>query len=64
MAFPVIGERVRIHGGGLQGVEGFLVDQAGGEEIGISVGVIQRSLKIRLGHHGVERLSQAACSAV
>ena len=62
--FPVIGERVRIHGGCLQGIEGFLVDQAGREEIVISVGAIQRSLKIRLGHYRVERLSQAACSVV
>jgi transcription antitermination factor NusG len=62
--FPVIGERVRIHGGCLQGVEGILVDQTGREEIVISVGAIQRSLKIRLGHYRVERLSQAACSAV
>jgi transcription antitermination factor NusG len=55
--FPVIGERVRIHGGCLQGVEGILVDQTGREEIVISVGAIQRSLKIRLGHYRVERLS-------
>ena len=44
--FPVIGERVRIHGGCLQGVEGILVDQTGREEIVITVGAIQRSLKV------------------
>lgn len=62
--FPVIGERVRIHGGCLQGVEGILVDQTGREEVVISVGAIQRSLKVRLGHYRVERLSQAARAAV
>jgi len=62
--FPVIGERVKIHGGCLQGVEGILLDQNGREEIVISVGAIQRSLKIKLGHYRVERLSQAARSAV
>jgi transcription antitermination factor NusG len=62
--FPVIGERVRICGGCLQGVEGILVDQTGREEIVISVGALQRSLKVQLGPYRVERLSQAARSAV
>jgi transcription termination/antitermination protein NusG len=55
--FPVIGERVRVHGGCLQDVEGILVDQNGREEIVISVGAIQRSLKVPLGHYRVERLN-------
>jgi transcription antitermination factor NusG len=55
--FPAIGERVRIHGGCLQGIEGILVDQTGRGEIVISVGAIQRSLKFLLGDYRVERLS-------
>jgi transcription antitermination factor NusG len=62
--FPVVGERVRICGGCLQGMEGILVDQTGREEIVISVGALQRSLKVLLGHYRVERLSQAARLAV
>jgi len=55
--FPVIGERIRIHGGCLQGIEGVLVDETGRGEIVISVGAIQRSLKVPLGNYRVERLS-------
>jgi transcriptional antiterminator NusG len=55
--FPVIGERVRIHGGCLQGIEGILVNKTGRGEIVISVGAIQRSLKVPLGQYRVERLS-------
>lgn len=54
--FPVVGERVRIHGGCLQGVEGVLTAQTGRKEIVVSVGAIQRSLKIPLGGFQVERL--------
>jgi transcription antitermination factor NusG len=54
--FPVIGERIRIHGGCLQGIEGILIDQSGRREIVISVGAIQRSLKVTLGHYQIERL--------
>jgi transcription antitermination factor NusG len=54
--FPAVGERVRIHGGCLEGVEGVLTGQTGHREIVISVGAIQRSLKIPLGGYQVERL--------
>jgi transcription termination/antitermination protein NusG len=55
--FPVIGERVRIHGGCLQGVEGILVGQAGREEVVITVGALHRSLKVLLGYYRVERIA-------
>jgi len=55
--FPVVGERVRIHGGCLQGVEGVLTAQKGREAIVVSVGAIQRSLIIPLGGYRIERLS-------
>jgi transcriptional antiterminator RfaH len=54
--FPVVGERVRIHGGVLEGVEGVLTAQTGRGEIVISIGAIQRSLKIPLGSYRFERL--------
>jgi transcription antitermination factor NusG len=55
--FPAVGERVRIHGGVLEGVEGILTAQTGRGEIVISVGAIQRSLKIPVGSYQIERLS-------
>jgi transcription antitermination factor NusG len=55
--FPAVGERVRIHGGCLEGVEGVLTAQTGRGEIIISVGAIQRSLKIPSGGYRIERLS-------
>jgi transcription antitermination factor NusG len=55
--FPAVGERVRIRGGCLEGVEGVLTAQTGRGEIIISVGAIQRSLKIPLGTYQFERLS-------
>jgi transcription antitermination factor NusG len=54
--FPAVGERVRIHGGCLEGVEGVLTAQTGRGEIIISVGAIQRSLKIPLGAYQIARL--------
>src|SRR5580658_10630840 len=54
--FPAVGERIRIHGGCLEGVEGVLT-QTGRGEIVIAVGAIQRSLKVPLSSYRVERLS-------
>lgn len=53
--FPAVGERVRIHGGCLEGVEGVLMAQNRGELV-VSVGAIQRSLKIPLRGYEIERL--------
>ena len=47
--FPAVGERVRIRGGCLEGVEGVLTVHSDNREIIISVGAIQRSLKVQLG---------------
>ena len=55
--FPAVGEKVRIRGGCLEGVEGVLTEQTGRGEIVVSVGAIQRSLKIPLTGYSVERLS-------
>jgi transcription antitermination factor NusG len=54
--FPVVGERIKIRGGCLEGVEGIMMAQTGRGEIVISVGAIQRSLKIPLGDYQIERL--------
>jgi transcription antitermination factor NusG len=55
--FPAVGERVRIRGGCLEGIEGILTGQTNRKEIIISVSSIQRSLKVMLGNYQVERLS-------
>jgi transcription antitermination factor NusG len=55
--FPAVGEKIRIRGGCLEGMEGILTADAGQGEIVISVGVIQRSIKVPLGAYQVERLS-------
>jgi transcription antitermination factor NusG len=55
--FPAVGERVRIRGGYLEGIEGVLTGQTDRKEIVISVSAIQRSLKVSLGSYQVERLS-------
>jgi hypothetical protein len=54
--FPAVGERIKIRGGCLEGVEGVMTAQTGRREIVISVGAIQRSLKIPLGKFQIERL--------
>jgi transcription antitermination factor NusG len=55
--FPAVGERIRIRGGCLDGVEGVLTSQPSRREIVVSIGAIQRSLKVPLGTYRVERLS-------
>jgi transcription antitermination factor NusG len=56
--FPAVGEKVRIRGGCLEGVEGVLTAQTGRGEIVIAVGAIQRSLKIPLGGYQIERVCE------
>ena len=55
--FPVVGEKVRIRGGCLEGVEGVLTGHTDDREIIIAVGAIQRSLRVQLGSYQVERLA-------
>jgi transcription antitermination factor NusG len=55
--FPAAGERVRIRGGCLDGIEGVLTGQTNRKEIVVSVSSIQRSLKLSLGSYQIERLS-------
>lgn len=52
--FPKVGQRVRIKGGCLDGVEGVLAGQHGDESLMISVEPIQRSLSIRIQGYNLE----------
>jgi transcription antitermination factor NusG len=52
--FLKVGQRVRIRGGALEGVEGILVAQNGNQTVVISVDAIQRSLAVRVEGYQVE----------
>ncbi|HYA64567.1 MAG TPA: UpxY family transcription antiterminator [Candidatus Sulfotelmatobacter sp.] len=52
--FLKVGQRVRVRGGSLDGVEGILVAQDGGRKLVISVDAIQRSLSISMEGYEVE----------
>jgi transcription antitermination factor NusG len=53
-AFLRVGQRVRVRGGSLDGVEGILVAQNGGRNLVISVESIQRSVSVRIEGYHVE----------
>ena len=52
--FLKIGQRIRVRGGSLDGVEGFLLSRNGNNTLVISVEPIQRSLAINLNGYTVE----------
>ncbi len=52
--FLRIGQRVRIRGGPLDGLEGILSASRGGQELVISIEIIQRSMSISLAGYNVE----------
>jgi len=52
--FLKVGQRVRIRGGALDGVEGVLAAQAGERTLVVSVDAIQRSLAVRIEGYDVE----------
>ncbi len=54
--FLKIGQKVRIRGGSLEGVEGVLVSRNGDRNLIISVDAIQRSLSVRVEGYDVEPL--------
>ena len=54
--FLKIGQKVRIRGGSLDGVEGVLLSRAGERTLIISVDAIQRSLAVRVEGYDVEAL--------
>jgi transcription antitermination factor NusG len=55
-AFLKIGQRIRIHGGSLDGIEGILSKVEGGDRLVVSVESIQRSIAIHLDGYKVEAL--------
>jgi len=54
--FLQVGQRVRVKGGALDGVEGILVARSGDRTLVISVEPIQRSLSVRIGDYQVEAI--------
>jgi transcriptional antiterminator NusG len=54
--FLKIGQRVRIHGGSLDGVEGLLLARSGDRTLVVSIDAIQRSLAVRIEGYDVEAL--------
>jgi transcription antitermination factor NusG len=53
-AFLKVGQRVRVRGGSLDGVEGILLGQNGSRQLVISVEAIQRSISISIEGYEVE----------
>lgn len=54
--FLTVGDRVRIHGGALDGIEGILLAQDQDETLVISIKALERSLKVRIAGYQVEPL--------
>jgi len=52
--FLKVGQRVRVRGGALDGVEGLFVSQSGDDSVVISVDAIQRSLAVRINGYDLE----------
>ncbi|MBZ5628256.1 MAG: UpxY family transcription antiterminator [Acidobacteriia bacterium] len=55
--FLRIGQRVRIHGGCMDGLEGILLGRNGNRSLVVCVDAIERSLLVRLEGYGVEGVS-------
>jgi transcription antitermination factor NusG len=54
--FLYVGQRVRVSGGALDGLEGILTAENSDRSVVISVGLIQRSLSVRVAGYNVEPL--------
>jgi len=51
-----VGQRVRLRGGPLDGVEGTLLAFKGATSLVVSIGLIQRSLAVRIEGYDVEAI--------
>ncbi len=60
--FIQIGQRVRIRGGALDGVEGILKKHKGGQKLVISVDLIQQSLELMVEGYSIEPVQPQAAS--
>lgn len=54
--FLKVGQRVRVRGGALDGMEGILVSRSGSDTLVISVDALQRSLAVRVEGYQVEAI--------
>ena len=54
--FLKIGQRIRVHGGSLDGVEGILLARNGNNTLVISLDAIQRSLAVKIDGYSIEAL--------
>jgi transcription antitermination factor NusG len=54
--FPAVGQRVRIRGGALDGIEGILLSRDRTETLVVSVEALQRSLAVRIAGYQIEAL--------
>lgn len=52
--FISVGQRVRIRGGALNGIEGILMSKGGEQSVILSVELLQRSVSIRVDGYGIE----------
>ncbi len=58
-SFLSVGQRVRIHGGSLDGVEGILTTVKGSRRLVVSVEAIQRSISVSVEGYSIEVLASA-----
>jgi len=56
--FLTVGQRVRIHGGALDGLEGILKSIKGDQSLIVSIESIQRSISVTISGYDVESISQ------
>jgi transcription termination/antitermination protein NusG len=54
--FLKVGQRVRIHGGALDGIEGIFLSRSGHDQLILSVDAVQRSLAVRISGYDIEVL--------
>jgi transcription antitermination factor NusG len=54
--FLKVGQRVRIRGGALDGIEGIFLSRSGDDQLVISVDAVQRSLAVRIAGYDIEVL--------
>jgi transcription antitermination factor NusG len=58
-AFVKVGERVRVRGGALDGIEGVLVGRNGNRQLLVSIELIQQSITVSLSGYDLERIQTA-----
>jgi transcription antitermination factor NusG len=54
--FLKVGDRVRVHGGALDGIEGILLSESGDDTLVVSVQLLGRSLAVSVAGYQIEAL--------